>query len=234
MSLALASVSQLGRPGSPPPRPPMLNDRSEGLDETFPGRRSFDASSGSHPRFRRAQPRPAPSRSCSVPEERQLALLARALTEGLAFLQPSRAEASTTGYAYAHVEAFTGLAAGEGRLVLDALAERGLLAREVFGFALLCPSCGARTSEHVYLAPGEKAPCTSCTHAFAFEEGSLVRIHTYTPTKLARLAVEAGTLGIVAELALDDTVAATSPAPSPRNRTPRRGRFGSSRFGGGR
>jgi len=60
VSLALASVSQLGRPGSPPPRPPMLNDRSEGLDETFPGRRSFDASSGSHPRFR-----PAPSLLCS-------------------------------------------------------------------------------------------------------------------------------------------------------------------------
>lgn len=165
VSLALASVSQLGRPGSPPPRPPMLNDRSEGLDETFPGRRSFDASSGSHPRFRPAQPRRSSARGGAVGGEQRLAVLARALAEGLAFLQPTRAESSSTGYAYTQVEAVAGLAPGEGRVVLDGLAERGFLAREVFGFALLCPSCGARTSEHVYLAPGERSPCSSCTHA---------------------------------------------------------------------
>jgi len=209
----------------------MLNDRSEGLDETFPGRRSFHASSGSNHRSRRPKARPALARSGPLSPAVELALLARALQEGLAFLQPTRAEVSATGYAYVHVEAAAGLEAGAGRFVLDGLAERGFLAREVFGFALLCPNCGERTQEHAFLAQGERAPCSTCGHAFAFEEGALVRLHTYTPTKLARLAVERGTLGIVAELAFDDGAASASPAPSPRPRAPRFGRFSSaSRF----
>lgn len=195
----------------------MLNDRSEGLDETFPGRRSSDASSGPHPIRRRTPPR-AP-----LSEVRRLALLARAFEQGLAFLQPTRTESDPCGYTFPLVEVVAGLEPGEGRVVLEQLADAGLLQREVFGFALLCPQCGDRTSEHVYLPPGELAPCVTCEHPFAFEDGALVRIHSYTPTALAKLAVERGSLAVQSELALDSAAAAT--APSPRTRAPRFGRF---------
>jgi len=93
-----------------------------------------------------------------------------------------------------------------------------------------------RAHERARLPGAGRALALLELHArFSFEEGELVRIHTYTPTKLARLAVEAGTLALTAELALDDTVAATSPAPSPRSRAPRSGRFShGTRFRGGR
>lgn len=199
--------------------PPMLNDRSEGLDETFPGRRSSDVPSGPYPHRRRASPPAARSLS----ETSRLALLARVLKEGLALLQPTRAEWHPIGYTFPLVETATGLAPGEGRALLEELAERGFLAREVFGFALLCPRCGERTSEHVYLAPGETEPCKECELPFSFEEGALVRIHSYTPTKLAKLAVEQGTLALTVELALDAPTA--SAPPSPRARAPRAAGF---------
>jgi hypothetical protein len=105
--------------------------------------------------------------------------------------------------------------------VLEELADAGLLQREVFGFALLCPQCGERTSEHVYLAPGELEPCKECTHPFSFEGGTLLRIYSYAPTRLAKAAVERGTLLFTDELAL----AAEPEAPSSRPRTPRAGGF---------
>jgi hypothetical protein len=203
----------------------MLNDRSEGLDETFPGRRSSDASSGPHPIRRRAAFRGARA----LTDARRLAVLARAFEQGLVFLQPTRAESNPCGYAFPLVEAAAGLEPGEGLAVLEELADAGFLTREVFGFALLCPQCGERTSEHVYLPPGERAPCSSCEHPFSFEDGALVRIHSYTPTALAKLAVERRTLSLPHGLALGEQAARTQ--PSPRARTPRPLGFGlNSRF----
>ena len=203
------------------PDPPMLNDRSEGLDEAFPGRRSSDASSGPQPIRRRAAFR-APG---SLSDAQRLVLLTRVLEQGLAFLQPTRAESNPCGYAFPLVEAAAGLEPGAGRVVLEQLADAGFLTREVFGFALLCPQCGERTSEHVHLAPGELAPCTTCEHPFSFEDGALVRIHSYTPTQHARLAVERGSLVAPPDLAL----AVPRHEPRPRARTPRTGRFTSQR-----
>ena len=138
-----------------PNLPPMLDDRSEGLEETSPLRPRRQASSGSVPH--RSESRPASPGSAAVVQ--RLAFLRLVFERGLALLEPARDERAALGYVFPTVEAVLRLAPGAGRDFLEDLANRGYLRREVFGFVLLCPRCEERTSEHVYLPAGERAPC---------------------------------------------------------------------------
>lgn len=195
-------------PAFPHPEPPMLHDRPEGLDET-------PRWSSAPSRFLRSS-RGTPRRS--EVELRRLDFLRRCLSDGPTWIQPEKDEAKPLGYGYPSVEARAGLAPDTGRTLLEELTAGGYLRREIHPFVLLCPGCGVRTVEHVYLEPGARAGCRACGRAFSFEEGLTVRIHSYAPTRLACRAVALGRL----VTPTDDELGGGRGRPSaPRSGSPR-------------
>ena len=77
----------------------------------------------------------------SLAYAQRLAVLRALIEEDDALIRPERDPASPLGHRYGWVEEVLEIAPGEGREVLEDLADKGLLQRELHNWVHTCPSC---------------------------------------------------------------------------------------------